>query len=84
MDKEIPVAGLHPSTNNMEVWEEDNPMAGQEQEIKALKPLVNHLQLLPWLQPPPAAAATPKKVVVAGATGQTGRRILERLAQKGA
>merc|ERR1711902_6925 len=29
----------------------DNPMAGQEQEIKALKPLVNHLQLLPWQQP---------------------------------
>ena len=34
------------------------------------------------LSAPPAvlAAAAPKKVVVAGATGQTGRRILERLA----
>jgi len=41
------------------------------------------LPLLPWLPPAPAAAATPKKVVVAGATGQTGRRILERLASKG-
>ena len=32
------------------------------------------------LSAPPAvlAAAAPKKVVVAGATGQTGRRILER------
>lgn len=28
----------------------------------------------------PAAAATPTKIVVAGATGQTGRRVLERLA----
>jgi len=32
---------------------------------------------------PPAFAAASSKVVVAGATGQTGRRILERLAQSG-
>jgi len=35
------------------------------------------------LQPPAAVAAAPKSVLVAGATGQTGRRILERLAKKG-
>lgn len=33
-----------------------------------------------WTIPQPAFAAEPSKVVVAGATGQTGRRVLERLA----
>ena len=33
--------------------------------------------------PSSASAAAPKSVVVAGATGQTGRRVLERLAAKG-
>ena len=32
---------------------------------------------------PPALAAAPATVFVAGATGQTGRRVLERLAAKG-
>lgn len=35
---------------------------------------------LPFMTPSAAFAAAPKNVVVAGATGQTGRRILERLA----
>ena len=35
-----------------------------------------------WSIPLPAFAAEPTKVVVAGATGQTGRRVLERLAGK--